>query len=495
MEQFDPKKYITDERAKGTPDTDIYSTLQKRGLVSTPREPSSRGFTGNIAPTITAVAGGVIGGGMGALAGGVGAIPGAVAGAALGGAVGETFQQSHEEVFGDREGLDTGQIAAAGVTSAAGELVGHGIGKALAVPLKATANVVRPRLVKIMAATSGYADEVIERALERTSGAVEAVREGEPALNDIVKQSATKFSTFARESLLRAKQEIAEIAKTESLGGPGKVASRNMLLQEGRKFIQNIDNAFRTAHNIGVSKLGKLNFTRGSKPSAIISKADQNAVQEAYTWLRSIQKNTSIEHIDAVFERIVRLKTKTPAGTPSGPETKTIIGEILDEATKFVETTYPKYSQVLKQNLETRLMINEAKEIFGSTAHPTPKDVAAITKQLLRSFNSGDLPIRESVEALSKKIGTDPIGAAAGALVKAGDQISVRAPNLVDRNIIMKAVEFLPRVGLMNYIKTGQVTGSLLRNPVVLGLAKTLKVGAKETLQMIGHSIQNKSAD
>lgn len=435
-----------------------------------------RGLSGEILPTAGMVVGGAYGG---------------IPGAALGGAAGEFAQQSIEKVRGVRGEYDPSQIAASGVTGGVLEGGTRGVVKAGAYGIK----VMRPSIIKFLSKFSGYADGVIEKALARAPGVVETLKGGEEALADIVRRSAAGVVKFARDTMDASKKEISDIAKRESLGGPGQEASRNVILKEAKNFVSSMARRFNQDHNIGVTKEGELLFSRMNRPSRIVSGADQSAITEGFSFLRTIRENTSILHIDSIFERLIALKTKTPTGTVTGPETRAILGEMINEIQQFVRKTYPAYAEHLTDNLPRRIMVNEAKDFFGGVANPSPKEVSRISTRLLQLYNTGRLPVRESLEKVGGEIGEDISGGAAGALMKTGEQFSIRAPALTRRALLQKMVEYFPRAALKNYAKTGKITGDLLNDPYIKAASNITGKSGKMLLTEIVNIMEVKYPD
>lgn len=449
-----------------------------------------RSFAGEILPTAGAIGGGILGGIAGAAAAGVGAVPGAIAGAAAGGAGGEAIQQKIEKSFGQRQAMNPGQIAATGVTSAVLEATGAGIAKVA----KPIAGAVRAPMVKLLSKFSGFTDDIVSKALSRSPGVVSTLQGGEKALNNIVSSANKKFFEFAGKELTKSKEVIAKIAKQESLGGPGETASRNLLLTGARDFVAESAKKLRT-YNIGVKGNGTLLFDRVNKPSNIVAKADQSTIQEAFNRVVSIRENTSIPHIDAVHERLITLLKKTPAGSPTGAESKKIIQEFMGNIDNFVETNYPKYAEAIKENFTKRIFIAEAKDLLGDTANLGKKELAQLSKKMYQLYNTGNLPVREGMEAVGRATGEDVSGAAAGALMKAGEQFSVRAPQLTKRQIATKIVEYIPRKILTNFARTGAITGDLADNKVVEAISKITGISVKALIQEAVSLSQDKTSN
>lgn len=366
-------------------------------------------------------------------------------------------------------------------------LTAGAIGSAFAVPAVAL-EASKPLLIKTMAFLSGYADDVLKTALNRTPGAIQATRGGEPVLNEVIRKTASSLSTYADDTLKQTKNTVAELSKM-SAGGKGYPGTRQMVLQSGSNFIGNITNKLRGA-NIGVDKTGNLLFNRASAPSNIVSGGDQKAIQDAFKAVANITKDTSIKNIDSVIERLIVLKKKTPAGAPTGGETRLLIQNMIDDVVKFVDSTapaskaYKQYSAFLKENLPVRVFIGDAKEIFGTSRNLSPKEVSQISTKVLQLFNSGKLPVKELAEKVGGTVGTDIVGAGAGTLLKAGDQISIRAPNLTQRGVIEKVVEFVPRALIRNYVATGNLV-ALEKHPIIALLGSVTGTATRVLAQQL----------
>jgi hypothetical protein len=497
------REYIIAERAKGTPDAQIYDTIKQQKTrpaptTTTPNQ-AQRGFWGEVLPSAFAVGGSIIGGIGGAVAGPAGAVAGAIGGAAAGGAIGEGIQQNIEQSTGMRDASDPAQVLATGVISGGTQALGAGAAKLAVTAAKPVINAARQPALKFFKWASGYSEEVIERALQRTEGAVATTKAGEPALDDIIRQTAVKLNEHAKETLAASKAKIAELSKT-SVGGPGELAEREAILDRGTNFISNITAGLRGEHNIGVRADGTLLFDRASLPSRIVSGGDRSAIQSAFATLKSVENDTTIKNIDAVMERLIALRAKTPAGSPTGPETRAIIGQMITSVRNFAESledmapAYKQYVEFIDDNIPKRMMIDEAKEFFGGSAHLSPKQVSQISVRLLQLFNSGRTALKEGVENVATELGTDPVGGAAGVLTH-GFAASQRAPNLSTRGFIERAVEFLPRTALQTYIKTGKITGDLLDHPKVKALATVLGTSSKFLLQEIANLTSNKTSN
>lgn len=454
--------------------------------------PQQRSFVQELVPTAGAIGGGIIGSIAAAPLGPVGVVAGGIGGATAGGAAGEALQQKIEKSYGQRESYNVGQIGATGAISGVLQATGLGLAKGVGM----AANALRPTVVKTMSFLSGYADDVVKAAIERTPGAVEAIKLGEQSLTNLVKRSASKLQDFASKSVAESKKAVAEFDKLSG-GGAGFPGTRESLLKEGSNFISNTTRALRSKYNIGVSGNGLLNFDRAVLPSNIVSQGDKGAIQSAFDSMSGIKKNTTVRQLDAIMERLIVLKTKTPAGTPTGGETKQIIGGMMDEVLKFAESLgkygkgWSDWAQFSKNNVTKRVMIEDMKELFGSTRNLSPKETSQISKKLLQLYNTGNLPIKEAAQTLGKEIGEDITGGAAGTLLKTGDQMSVRAPNLTTRGTIEKILEAAPRAAVRNYIATGKITPEL--SGFANTTAKTLGISSKSLIQELVSLAENKT--
>lgn len=482
---MDAKQYILDERKKGTPDEQIYASLKASNFGSTamsaPRS-TQRGFTGEVIPTGGAIAGGIVGSALGPIGG--------IIGAGIGGALGETGQQTIEKDIGSRESYDPAQIAATGASS----MLLEGGAKVAGKVAGAALNKVRQPLVSVVSKLSGTADNILEKLMSRTPGAVAGVKEGEQALDNVIEKAAQKFHDFAKNSVTEWNKKLAELSKTESLGGPSQSASRNLLLAEGRDFVSSISKKLRQA-NISVSKNGALNFARSQAPSNIVSGSQQQTVQEAYMWVKSLQEDVSVKHIDAVLNRLITYARNTPANSPTGPEAKALVNTMINDVLKFTDDVYPKVASEMRKNHETRYFISEMKQIFGTKPNPTPKEVSQMATKLMQIYNTGRLPIKGATEELGQKIGEDISGTVAGTLFKTAGQVSQRAKNLTKRGAVEKVLEAVPRKVVDNWVRTGKMTGDWASMPTVKMIMKTTGLTAKALLLELTNLSQDKTSD
>jgi len=456
----------------------------------------ARSFAGEILPTAFSVGGAVLGGIAGAPLGPVGVIGGGIAGAGAGGATGEAIQQGIEKKFGQRQDISGGQIAGAGVVGAGTQAVAGGLAKLGGMAVKAVAPTIKSGTIRFFKALSGYDEATIMKALERTPGAVTGVQEGEKALKDIVTRSAQKISQMGKDFVTESKQTLAKLvksplsentlyAKVLNKAGVKYKAGRTEIFNKFGDFTKNTVSNLRS-QNIGVDKSGVLNFIRENQPSRIVNGSEQKAIQEAFNLAKTTRDNLSLRHVDSVLERLIVLKSKTPVGTPTGTETKAVIGGIINDLTNFTKAVYPKeYTQFLENNLQKRVFLNNAKELLGDTANLSPKETSLVMSRMLQLFNTGRLPQREFLQTVGTQIGEDITGTSAGTILKTGGQTSVRAPNLTKRGIFEKAIEVIPRGALTNYIKTGNLTGELLNHPAIVNIAKALGISTKAVIQEI----------
>lgn len=494
---MDTRQYILDERKKGTPDDVIFTNLKKMNApeVSSFPESPKRGLVGEVLPTVTGIAGGIIGGALGVPLGPPGIIGGAIVGSGAGGALGETAQQGLEQTFGKRKDISVGQIGAAGVTQAVleggGQVLGRGLKLGVEKVVKPAVDAWRKPIVNLISNFSGYAEDVVTRAMQRTPGVVLSLQRGEKALNDIIKSTVTKFHEVSNAALKAAKTKMKALDAKFSLGGRGQRASRNLVLTEARDFVGSTARVLRNEHDIGVTKGGTLLFERTSNPSRIVGVSEKNAIQESYNILNNIKKDTSISNIDSTLGRMIVLQRKTPNSTPTGPESKKVIGEMIGLLKDFAKKTYPQFAEEIEKNFKKRILISQGKEILGESANLSPKELSLLTKRILQIFNSGNLAMREAVETIGTKTEQDVVGAAAGTLMKAGEQVSVRAQNLTRRGIVEKVFEYVPRKMLVNYGITGKITGELANNASLKALAKTLGITVDALIREAVSASQN----
>lgn len=455
---------------------------------------NERTFIEEAVPAAFSVAGGIGGGILGAPLGPAGIVGGAALGAASMGAVGEGVQQTIEKSQGLRTEYSPRQIAETGLISGILQAA-FPVGGSL---IKGGVQMAKPQAVKLLSMLSGYAENVIQRALQRTPGTVTALKEGEKALTDIVKQTASGLQKYANQSLKEGKDLIERLSK-QSGGGAGFPGTRQALLEEGDNFIGNVTRKLRENYNIGVEKGNELLFERGVEPSRIVSGTDKATITDAFRSMVNLTKDTTIKNIDATLERLMVLRSKTPGGTPTGGETKKIIGDMIEEIVGFARSlenvggkAYKEYADYLVDNLPVRVFINDAKELFGASAHLSPKEVTQISTRLLQIFNQGRGEIREFAEKVGEKTGKDIVGTSAGTLIKAGDEISVRAKNLTRRGMLEQVAQYIPRALIQNYIKTGDLT-SFATNPVVSTVVTLTGLTAKQIAQMLANLSQGKS--
>ena len=357
----------------------------------------------------------------------------------------------------------------------------------------------KPGIVKLLSKLSGFGDDLIQRSLQRTPGVVEGARKGEVVLKDVIERSAQNIVRLANDTLKKGKQVVDDLNKFSG-GGIGSPGTRREILKEGGNFVSRITNFLRKQYNIGVEKGKILIFDRPNLPSNIVSGGDRGAIQEAYNSILKIKENTSIKQIDSVFERLYVLRSKTPVGSPTGAETRKIIGNMIDDVVKFVESVgkgeigYRRYAQHLKDQMPKRIMLGEARELFEGASNLGAKEISKVEAKLLQLWNTGKIALREFTEELGEEIGEDIAGTAAGTLIKEGGQVSQRAPALTQgaRGIIEKTVELIPRGILRNYLKTGNITPELINHPALLRLARSLKITAKGALLEIINIMEEK---
>jgi hypothetical protein len=491
---MDTKQFIIDERKKGTPDDVIVSKLKSLNVPELSTELNKeRGFMGNILPTATGLAGGIIGGAAGSPLAGIGAVPGAVAGAALGQAAGELAQQGLEQAFGSRKDLSGGQIAGAGATGAFQELGGRVIGAGASLlnkyaisPLVAGA---REPAIKLISKLSGYADDVVKSALERTPGVAQGFKQGEEALGAIIKNSAKKIGELSGKLSTEFGKGLDEIAKTIPYGKPGST-SHALNIKEVGNFIDSAKKFLRE-NRIGISG-GKLIFDRpvesGKASSRIISSAEKSQIQSAYNELLKLTKNSTVKNVEAVLENIRSLKKFE---TTTGPQTSLIINELMDQAEKFTSKVYPALAELRSKYGPQKELLNEAKYLFGKNSNPTAQELSMAKRRLMSIFNVGRSEEKRIASQFSANIKTDIPGTVAGTLIKTGKEPVLSSTIPTPRGVLSKIVEALPRSAVKSYIETGKITGSLTSNPIVRKVSSALGVSTEALIREIISSQQD----
>lgn len=482
------KEFILQERAKGTPDEQIFDVLQEQS-----KPIAQRGGAGELLPTAFAIGGGILGTFGGGALGGVGAIPGGIAGATAGGALGETIQQGIEKRFGQREGISGSQIAATGALSGVFQAAGGAVVKGVSTLGKFAVSKLRNPMISFFKKLSGFNDAVITKSLERQPATIEALKGGERTLSDVVINSIKGLNELSKRFVSESKEKLTRIVKDTPLSKDSLLAkaltssaekfrrARTEIFNKIGDFTKGVTNNLRKNHNIGVDKTGNLDFVRPNQPSRIVGGSEQSAIQEAFNLLKTLRDNLSLRHVDSIYERIVVLKSKTPTGTPTGPETKAVIGSMIDDLTNFIRKVYPKsYINLIEENLKKRVFINEAKEILGSSANPTPKEISLATSRILQLFNTGKLPIREALEEIGEKVGEDIVSTSAGSLLRTGGQAGTA--RFSTRELLSRVLEAVPRKALVNFVETGKLTGELLNNKILVNTAKTLGISVKALL-------------
>lgn len=435
-------------------------------------------------PSAGAIVGGIAGGASGA---GFGSIATGALGAAGGHALGTEMRDAIQ-------GRQTDYVETA--KGAAGAAALQATGDGFFAGVAKLGRAISPSVAPLVGKLTGYGNSLMETAMQRSPQTVEAVKRGEQVLNENVKRTAVNLSSHAKEVFQSAKETVKMLSGSSG-GGKGYPGTRQAILDEGTNFIDGITRSLRSEHNIGVSKTGALDFNRSTLPSNIVSGSDGKTIQDGYNLLKSITKDTTISNIDAVLERFMVLKSKTPAGTPTGAQTKAIIGDMMEKVQGFVKSlggispAYEQYAQFLEHNLPQRVFINEAKDLFGATQHIGAEDIASLTKKTLAAFSSGNSAVKGFMEKIGATVGTDPVGAAAGSHINS-DQFSVRAPSLVNRSIIAKVAESLPRSLIKNYVATGNLLG-LETHPLLQKAANILGITTKAAAQILIDIITPKS--
>lgn len=479
-------QFIQQQRSQGISDDQILASLNQS---SSPAP--QRSGAGEILPTVFSVAGGIGGGALGSFGGPVGTFAGGVAGASAGGALGERIQQGIEQAYGQRQKINSGQIAAQGALSGVTQAVGGALFKGASL---VGSKVAKPVFLKVMSKLSGFDDNVLTKALTRSQGVVQGLREGESALKDVVIKTSEGVSNLAKETLKDSSRAIADFSKLAKITGPGL---KREILNTGKNFLKKTTDSLRANYNIGVRGNGELLFDRGERLSNIVTGGDKSTIQTAYNAIRTIPNKLNIPHVDSVLERLIVLRSKTPTGTPTGPETRRIVGEMSENVIDFVKSIPPtfgrgwgEYAQFLEQNLPKRVMISDAKEIFGS-GRLSPKEVSQVTKRVLQLFNTGNLAQREFAEQVGKQVGQEITETGAGTLMNTGGQVSVRAPQLTKEGAFTAIMQAIPNATIKQFVKTGQVTPELTGK---LGAtANALGISVKALLQEFINMSANKT--
>ena len=447
-------QYIQQQRVAGVPDTAILANLKQQ---TQPQEALQRSGAGELLPAAFSVGGGILGAMGGSLAGPVGTVVGGVGGATAGGALGESIQQRIETGFGLRDKINVGQIAAQGAISGGTQLIAGGVLKVLGF----TAQVAKPTLVKFLSKLSGYSDDVLQYTLQKTPGAIKGISQGEVALKDVVVATAQGLDDLAKTTLTESQKKVTEFSSKAIISGQG---AKSELLKQTKNFYTKTIASLRSKYKIGVDKYGDLLFDRPSDMSNIVSGGDRSAIQTALHAIRTINQNPTIKNIDSVLERLIVLRSKTPVGSPTGPETRAIIGDMSENVVQFVRSVPPsfgkgwaQYGLYLDDILAKRVMISDAKELFGRTKHLSPKEISQITKRMLQLFNTGNLAPREFAEEVGEKVGTEIVETSAGTLMSTGGMTSVRAPELTTPGIARQIVQYVPAKVVKTYVTTGKI--------------------------------------
>lgn len=472
------------------------STL-KSNLAALPGALNAASNQYKILPTVGAIGGGILGGlagaGTGFLAGGVGAIPGgiagAVGGATAGGAGGEALQEGINSLADRQNELNPGKIATTGAISGALEATTAGLGQGL--KYVATA----PQVAKFLSTFTGFGKDVVDVGIARAPATVDAVKSGESSLSQTVKDTSSKLSEYAQNLVDESKKTVDELSSLSG-GGKGFPGTRQAILDTGTKFLANITDSLRSAYNIGVDKLGNLDFARSYSPSNIVSGGDTKAIQDAFDTVKNITKDTSIDNIDAAINRLMTLRAKTPVGAPTGAETKKIIGNMMSQVVGFtkslgsVSPAYQKYADFLEQNLPKRVFVNDAQKFFVGTKNLSAAQVEKVSSKLLGLFKTGKLELRNFADQVGKTVGTNPVGSSAGTIINSGEKVSPnQIGNFTPRGIIERALESVPRALFKNYVKTGDML-SLENHPFIQGLVQKTGLPIKTIVQEVLNQLQ-----
>ena len=326
-------------------------------------EKPQRGYAGEIIPAIGSIGGaslgriggtaagaaigGLVGGPPGALVGGtIGFFGGRITGAGAGGSIGETIQQEIERIEGTRQEFDPGQIATTGITAAATEGLFMGAGRAIK-PVWKTLSPTREGVVKLLGKFSGFSKSIVTKLMERSPTTIAAVKGGEKVLDDVIILASQKFHQFADITLKNAQKIVQQLHNKMQIKAP------TMVTTAANDMRDTINGILTRQHRIKILK-GILDFVRPGMPSRIVSVTEQNAIQESYDLMESLTLpgRFFIKNIDAILERMIVLTRKTAAGTPTGPETKKIIGQMINVVKDGASKSYYEYGIFLKQNLQ-----------------------------------------------------------------------------------------------------------------------------------------------
>ena len=239
--------------------------------------------------------------------------------------------------------------------------------------------------------------------------------------------------------------------------------------------------------------------------------------------MKSIVENPTIKNIDAVLDKMITYTKKTPAGTPTGAETKKIINTMIDNVQQFATDLYPEYGKYLQESVPLKVMIKDAKEFFGKTTKLSADEVRKITNKLLNLYKEGSVGLREGIEEGGRNIpgmkqfgqmaGEDITGRAGGTLVETGlpQGLKTGGPGIgatvaggvagfalggpvgaafgatAGRQIAQQVIEFIPDAVVKSYVKTGKI----ISNPVLEAISKITGISLKTLMQ----EIINVSAD
>jgi len=332
-------------------------------------------------------------------------------------------------------------------------------------------------LVSLLSKATNYSETAVQDALKRTEGAVEGVKKGQSALNNMVVKANEKIFTMADKAKTTSRAFVDKLEKGLSSmykehSRMGQKATFDYLREEGTNFLKNVQNTLNKNFNIGTTldKKGSiiLDFDRTKYPSNIISSAEKSAVQEAWDTMVRMYQHPTVKQIDSVFERLISLQTKTPVGAVTGAETKKIVGGMIDEVMGFakslgkVDERYAQYAKFAEDNVTERVFWEKAKEFFGDNAHIESDAVSLdkIARKLTNLYQDMSLATREELGKIGGKIEEDIAGTAAGTSIKEGATGFGKMPTS-GRDILTQLIQFIPREAVKNFIATGKVTGEM----------------------------------
>ncbi len=360
-------------------------------------------------------------------------------------------------------------------------------------------------LATFMGKATSYPKQAIEEAFKRSTGAVSAIKEGQPVLNDVIAKTNAKIFQMAGAAKRSAttmvnKMESGMKAMYKESTRYGEKNTFDYLREQGGANIRKVAKSLDKTFNIGINENGKLDFDRAVNPSNIVSSAERNGIQDAFDTLQNAYATPTIKNIDATYNKLVSLLTKTPAGSATGPETKSVVNGLIDETMRFtkelgkVDERYGQYADFVDKNITERVFWEKAKDFFGNEPHLKGASAEAdkVANKLVGLYTDMKSGTKAEVEGLQKKAGTDLTGPAAATAIKE-DVTKFGSMPASARGWINKALDYIPRKVVQNFIKTGTITG-LESNPVLEFMTKVTGMSIESILkEAISQGEQNKS--